>query len=61
MKNKFCDNGQLTNEASVEATFLIPLIWDLGYEHKDVSFKESISEIPIGKGSKKYYINPILF
>lgn len=53
MKNKFCDNGQLTNEASVEATFLIPLIWDLGYEHKDVAFKESISEIPIGKGSKK--------
>lgn len=58
MKNKFCDNGQLTNEASVEATFLIPLIWDLGYEHKDVSFKESISEIPIGKGSKKILYKP---
>lgn len=58
MKNKFCDNGQLINEASVEAIFLIPLIWDLGYEHKDVSFKESISEIPIGKGSKKILYKP---
>lgn len=58
MKNKFCENGQLSNEASVEATFLIPLIWDLGYEHKDVSFKESISEIPIGKGSKKILYKP---
>lgn len=58
MKNRFCDNSELTNEATVEAAFLIPLIWELGYENKDVSFKESISEIPIGKGSKKVLYRP---
>jgi len=58
MKNMFCEKGELTNEAAVEAAFLIPLIWELGYENKDVSFKESISEIPIGKGSKKVLYKP---
>lgn len=58
MKNRFCENSELINEATVEAAFLIPLIWELGYDNKDVSFKESISEIPIGKGSKKVLYRP---
>ena len=58
MENRFCSSRELTNEAAVEAIFLIPLIWELGYESSDVSFKESISEIPIGRGSKKVLYKP---
>lgn len=58
MENRFCSSRELTNEATVEAIFLIPLIWELGYESSDVSFKESISEIPIGRGSKKVLYKP---
>lgn len=58
MQNMFCKSTDLTNEAAVEANFMIPFIWKMKYESKDVSFKESISEIPIGKGGKKILYKP---
>ena len=58
MKNIFCETSDLTNEAAVEAAFLIPLISEMGYDKKEVSFKESISAIPLGKGSKKVLYKP---
>lgn len=57
-KNKFVDQSALTNEASVEALFVNPLLEKLGYTHSDILFKTSISEMAVGKGSKKVLYKP---
>ena len=57
-KNKFVDRSSLTNEASVEALFVNPLLEILGYSQDDILFKTSISEMAVGKGSKKVLYKP---
>lgn len=58
ISNKFCDLKNLKNEASVEACFVNPLIADLGYNGDDVAHKTSVSELAVGKGSKKVLFKP---
>ena len=57
-KNRFCSLKDLKNEASVEASFINKLLDYLEYPHSDISFKESIKEIVVGKGSKKILYRP---
>lgn len=57
-ENLLCNLNNLKNEASVEACFINPLLELLGYSNDDISFKESISEIVVGKGSKKILYKP---
>ena len=57
-KNKFCFLKELKNEAAVEAIFINKLLDYLEYPTSDISFKESISEIVVGKGSKKILYKP---
>ncbi len=58
MKNLFCDKETLTNEASVEAWFVNPLLEFLGYQPSDIKLKTSIKEIKVGKGSKSEFYKP---
>lgn len=58
MKNKFCDSTVLSTEASVEFSFVKPLLDDLGYEEKDISYKETISAITVNTGRKKISYRP---
>ena len=57
-KNKFCSLSDLTNEATVETRIVDPLLSNLGYSHQDIRLKTSISEIAVGKGSKKILYKP---
>ena len=57
-KNKFCSVKDLKNEAAVEALFINKLLGYLEYPDSDISFKESIHEVVIGKGSKKVLYKP---
>ena len=56
--NKYCSLSDLTNEATVEARIVDPLLVDLGYPHHDIRLKTSISELAVGKGSKKVLYRP---
>lgn len=56
--NLFCNLKDLKNEASVEALFVDRLLKALDYPDSRVTRKESISEITIGKGSKKEGYKP---
>ena len=58
MKNLFCEASDLTNEATVEALFVNRLLEYLGYKDQEISYKETISEIAVGKGSKKVLYRP---
>lgn len=58
MKNKFCDLKALTNEASVEAWFVTPLLDDLGFDASDLKLKTSLREFKVGKGSKSALYKP---
>lgn len=58
MKNKFCDSSLLSTEASVESLFIEPLLSALGYEAKDISYKEAISTITVNTGRKKNFYRP---
>ncbi len=58
MKNLFCEKKNLKNEASVEALFVDRLIKELDYPDNRISRKESISQISIGRGSKKENYRP---
>jgi type I restriction enzyme M protein len=57
-ENLFCSITDLKNEASVEACFINRLLSYLGYKDKDIAYKESISEIVVGKGSGKILYKP---
>ena len=57
-ENKFCSLSDLTNEATVEARIVDPLLRDLGYSHHDIKLKTSISELAVGKGHKKVLYKP---
>lgn len=58
ISNKFCELKTLKNEASVEACFVNALISDLGYKGDDIAYKTSVSELAVGKGSKKVLYKP---
>ena len=58
MRNLFCKNSDIKNEATVESFFVDRLLTHLGYADEDISLKESISEFAIGKGSKKILYKP---
>ena len=58
IKNLFCVLGDLKNEASVEALFVERLLKALNYPDRRVSRKESVTQITIGKGSKKENYRP---
>ena len=57
-KNMFCEKKDLTNEASVEHFFIMPLLNDLGYRNKNIKPKNSIETFSLAKGSKKYNYKP---
>mgnify|MGYP001205265711 CR=1 FL=1 len=56
--NSICNINDLTNEASVEAFFINPLITLLGYSNDDVVLKTSIQQFKVGKGSKSVLYKP---
>jgi len=56
--NIFCSISELTNEASVEARFINPLLEALGYSPKDIALKTAIGEFKVGKGSKSSLYKP---
>jgi len=58
IQNMYCSTKALKNEASVEVHFVTPFIKDVGYTPEDISCKESISEIPVGKGRQKILYKP---
>ena len=58
MKNLFCNNSDLSNEADVEALFVEKLLNSLDYPDDKVLRKDSITQIVIGKGSKKENYKP---
>lgn len=58
MKNIFCSSGDLANEARVESYFVDRLIKYLGFEDRDIALKDTISELAVGKGSKKVLYRP---
>ncbi len=57
-RNIYCDFDDLTNEASVEAFFINPMLRDLGYPNKNIKTKESISKLKLSKGSSSFYYKP---
>jgi len=57
-KNMFCTLTDLTNEAQVESLFVERLLKALDYPDGRVKRKESITEITIGRGSKKENYRP---
>jgi type I restriction enzyme M protein len=58
MKNLFCNDTDLRNEASVESLFVDRLLNALNYPDNRVRRKESIEEIVIGRGRKKEKYKP---
>lgn len=58
IKNMFCSETDLKNEADVEALFVDRLLNKLKYPDNRVSRKESISQIVIGRGSQKENYKP---
>lgn len=58
IKNMFCKKRDLNNEASVESRFVDRLLIALKYTDGKIKLKESISQITIGKGSKKENYKP---
>ena len=57
-RNIFCNRKNLTNESSVEMFFSNRLLSYLGYSDSDIKTKHSISELYIGKGSKRQKYKP---
>lgn len=57
-KNLFCAIQDLKNEAAVEALFVERLLKALNYPDSRVSRKESVTQITIGRGSKKENYRP---
>lgn len=56
--NLFCNRANLNNESSVEIFFVNRFLSFLGYSDSDIKTKQSISEIEVGKGSKKEKYKP---
>lgn len=58
MQNILCDISSLTNEASVEAWFVNPLLSTLGYQASDIRLKTSIQEFRVGLGRRSVNYKP---
>ena len=58
MKNQFCKDTDIINEASVEALFVDRLLNALKYPDNRVRRKESIEQITVGRGRKKEKYRP---
>lgn len=58
MKNLFCNDADLSNEADVEALFVEKLLKALDYPDSNILRKDSIDQVVIGKGSKKENYKP---
>jgi len=58
MKNLFCDEKDLVNEATVEALFIDRLLNILKYPDNRVRRKTSIEQIAIGRGRRKEKYKP---
>ena len=56
--NKFCRSTDLTNEASVEAFFVLRLLTDLGYRDDEIVTKKSIEELRIPRGRQRERYKP---
>ena len=56
--NKFCRSTDLTNEASVEAFFVLRLLTDLGYRDDEIVPKRSIEELRIPRGRQRERYKP---
>lgn len=57
-QNMFCKKSDLTNESSVEIFFINRLLGFLGYSDSDIKTKHSISEIEVGRGSRREKYKP---
>ena len=57
-QNKYCKSSDLSNEASVEAFFVLRLLADLGYEDSEIRTKKAIDELKIAKGRKREPYRP---
>lgn len=57
-ENLFCNRSDLSNEASVEAFFVMRLLQELGYKDNQIQNKKSISELAVPLGSKKVNYKP---
>jgi type I restriction enzyme M protein len=58
LRNMFCDTECISNEASVEAWFVNPLLTYLGYDRTDLRLKTRIQEFRVGKGRKSVNYKP---
>ena len=56
--NKFCQSSDLTNEASVEAFFVLRLLTDLDYRDDEIVPKRSIEELRIPRGRQRERYKP---
>ena len=56
--NKFCRSIDLTNEASVEAFFVLRLLTDLGYRDDEIVPKRSIEKLRIPRGRQRERYKP---
>lgn len=56
--NLFCRSSDLSNEASVEAFFVLRLLRDLGYEDHEILPKKAIQELKIPKGRARELYRP---
>ena len=58
LNNLFCSITDLKNEATVESLFVDRLLKALDYPDNRIKRKESITQITIGRGSKKESYKP---
>src|SRR3989304_2992554 len=57
-RNKYCSSADLTNEASVEAFFVIRRLNDLGYEDSEIATKASLKDLAIPRGRSSELFKP---
>lgn len=57
-ENLFCNRSDFSNEASVEAFFVIRLLQELGYKDNQIQNKKSISELAVPLGRERVNYKP---
>ena len=57
-RNIYCERKDLSNEASVETFFVNRMLSDLGFKDKHIKTKESLKNLMVAKGSKKFQYKP---
>jgi type I restriction enzyme M protein len=58
MRNKFCDDSVLTNEAAVETFLISRILSDIGYIDDQIIPKTSIQELRVSLGSRSVRYKP---